>query len=294
MDLDDYIVQIFCEVDDFMKENFPGRSLRKRGPLPELRDSEVLTMEIVGESLGLETDKKLFWFFKRFYAHFFPDLTTRVTFLRQAANLWKVKDSLFHHLSGPFQDTTFIMDSMPLHACRFVRAKRSRLFKGLAAFGKELGSQTFYGFRLHVKINSIGMVQTFNLAPGNVADIRMVHELAENDSGLLVCDRAYLSQPLKEELKRTQNLELSVPITKYGKPSDLSPAVGKYRKRIRRKVETVFSQWTHYFHIKKIWAKDLWHLTSRILRKILAHTFSIIYCLRQGLNPLRFSELLPC
>lgn len=292
MDLDDYIVQVFYKVDNFMNENFPGRSLRERGPLPELRDSEVLTMEIIGESLGFETDKKLFWFFKSFYSHFFPKLTTRVTFLRQAANLWKIKEKLFRCLAQQYQDPLCILDSIPLYVCRFTRAKRAKTFKGLAAFGKELGSQTFYGFRLHVKINSMGMVQTFDLAPGNIADIRLVPELTENDSGLLVCDRAYLSKSLAEKLKASQNLELSVPITKNGKPSELPAQVAKFRKTIRRKVETVFSQWAHYFQIKKIWARDLWHLTSRILRKILAHTYSVIFCLKQGLGPLDFSKLL--
>jgi hypothetical protein len=36
-----------------MKEDFPEQDLHKRGPLPELRDSEFLTMEIVGENPGL-------------------------------------------------------------------------------------------------------------------------------------------------------------------------------------------------------------------------------------------------
>ncbi|MFA5167551.1 MAG: hypothetical protein WC530_03360 [Candidatus Omnitrophota bacterium] len=69
------------------------------------------------------------------------------------------------------------MDSIPRYACRFVRAKS---FKRLSAFGKELGLQTFHGFRPHVKINSIEMVQ----------------ELTGSDSELLVCDRDYFSQPL--------------------------------------------------------------------------------------------------
>ena len=90
MELDDYIVQIFCEIDDFMKQRFPARSLRERGPLPLLVDSEVLTMEIVGENLSLETNKAVFTFFKRFYTSFFPRLTNRVAFLRQAANLGRV------------------------------------------------------------------------------------------------------------------------------------------------------------------------------------------------------------
>lgn len=69
MNLNDFIVNIFCKVDDFMKQNFPKRTLRQRGPSPQLAGSEVLMMEIAGEFLGLDTDKKIFQFFKiRFLA----------------------------------------------------------------------------------------------------------------------------------------------------------------------------------------------------------------------------------
>ena len=51
MDLDSFIVMVYCEVDTIIKEQFPTRSLRHRGPLPRLSDSEVITMEIVGEYL---------------------------------------------------------------------------------------------------------------------------------------------------------------------------------------------------------------------------------------------------
>ncbi len=88
MNLDNFIVNIFCETDDFMKKYFPERTLRSRGPIPQMADSEVLTMEIVGEMLGLDTDKDIFGFFKRFYRNYFPKLSCRVTFIRQSDLLW--------------------------------------------------------------------------------------------------------------------------------------------------------------------------------------------------------------
>ncbi len=43
-------------------------------------------------------------------------------------------------------------------------------------------------------------------------------------------------------------------------------------KQIRRLIETVGNQLINNLHVKKVWAHDLWHLTNRIRRKILAHT----------------------
>ena len=290
MNLDDFIVNIFCETDNFMEKSFHPRMLRTRGPMPQLVDSEVLTMETVGEILGLDKDKTIFEFFKRFYRHYFPNLTCRVTFARQAAKLWAVKQSLFKHIAERFRDTVVVLDSFPIGVCRFARAKGSKLFKGIANYGKELGKQTFYGFKLHVKINSIGMIQSFDLTPANIHDICMVRELTDGDAGLLLGDRAYVSQSLKTELLESQGLELSVP-TKYGQHSELNPTQLRVRKRVRRLIETVGSQLTN-LHIKKIWARDLWHLTNRICRKILAHTFCVLFCVREGIKPLSFSKLI--
>ena len=291
MNLDDFIVNIFCETDDFMKKFFPTRTLRTRGPQPQITDSEVLTMEIVGEMLGFDTDKDIFGFFRDFYAHYFPRLTSRVSFVRHAANLWLVKKSLFEHIARRFKDVIAVIDSFPIPACRFARARFCKLFKGIAAYGKELGNQTFYGFRLHVKINSLGMIQAFELAGANVHDIRMLPELTEADKGMLLADRAYLSEPLKRQLFEQQGLELSVP-TKYGEPTKLKKAELGRRKRLRRSVETVGSQLVHDLHLKKVWARDLWHLANRICRKILAHTFSVMLCIREHLSPLSLKKLI--
>ena len=56
MDLNTFIVAVFCLIDDRIAEF--GR-LRGRGPAPTLCDSEVLTIEVVGEFLGLDEDTEL-------------------------------------------------------------------------------------------------------------------------------------------------------------------------------------------------------------------------------------------
>ena len=291
MNLNDFIVNVFCETDDFMKKFFPDRTLRTRGPLPQLADSEVLTIEIVGEILGFDTDKKILNFFKNFYRHYFPNLASRANFVRHTANLWWVKQRLFEYIAEGFKDIILVLDSFPMPVCRFARARFCKLFKGLATYGKELGNQTFYGFRLHLKINSVGMIQGFDLAAANVHDIKMLPELTASDRGLLLGDRAYLSEPLRQELLAKQALELSVP-TKYGEPTKLDAGQLRFRKRIRRLIETVGSQLCQRFFMKKVWARDLWHLTNRICRKILAHTFCVLFCLREGVSPLNFSKLI--
>ncbi len=84
MDLSTFIISVFCLIDDRLK----GRRVRQRGPVPKLSDAEVLTIEIIGEFLGLDTDKGIYSFFQRHYAEWFPalgEVHRTTTFARQAA-----------------------------------------------------------------------------------------------------------------------------------------------------------------------------------------------------------------
>jgi len=58
------------------KKKKKKKKLRGRGPEPTLSDSEVLmTMEIVGELLGIDAEKGLYAYFKRHYhQEWFPAL----------------------------------------------------------------------------------------------------------------------------------------------------------------------------------------------------------------------------
>ena len=60
----------------------------------------------------------------------------------------------------------------------------------------------------------------------------------------------------------------------------------------RRRVETVLSQLVERFRAKRTWARDLWHLCSRWLRKVLAHTIGVLLCQQEGLPDLHLSRVL--
>lgn len=291
MDLNIFIISVFCLIDDHIKTL--GR-LRERGPAPTLCDSEVLTIEAVGEFLGLDEDTKLFAYFRRHYAHFFPNLRSvhRTTFCRQAANLWKVKERLWQEILAqiPHDSTFAICDSMPLPACLFARAYRCRRFKGEAAFGKDtLLRQTFYGFRLHVRISWPGLITHFSVAPANAHELSLVPEIVEGTSGLLIGDRNYHSPKTKEELS-DMDIELVAPYS--SKKRDPNPKRSAFLSRLRYRIDTVFSQLTGRYCIKRVWARDMWHLASRLLRKVLSHTVAFLLNHRVGNQPLQLSKLL--
>lgn len=96
--LDELIITVFCGVETVFEEVTAGIKLRACGFAPRLSDSEVIALEIVGEVLGHDGDEAIWSYFKRHWAAWFPGLGDRGTFVRQAANLWRIKPWLHERL----------------------------------------------------------------------------------------------------------------------------------------------------------------------------------------------------
>ena len=289
MDLSTLITTVFCLSDDWLKD----KKLRKRGPRPKLADIEVLTIEVVGEFLQIDTDRGLYEYFRRHYSDLFPALGKlhRTTFTRQAANLWSVKERFWQHLleKSRLDPELSLVDSFPVPVCRFARAYRCRRLPEESAFGRdEMVKQTFYGLRAHLRICWPGFIVAADLAPANVHDLHVGEQLLEGVEGWALADGNYRSASLIERLSQA-GLHLLAPPRSSEKEQSPWP---RFLVQKRRRIETVIGQLTERYNAKKVWAMDRWHLVNRWLRKILSHTFAVYLCQQLGLSPLRFSELL--
>ena len=293
MSIDDFIISVFCLIDDELEKILRGKKLRQRGPGPGLRDSEVITIEIVGEFLGMDCDKTIWEYFKRHWAHFFPKIPDRSNFARQAANLHVVKRLLQESLAtnlNSFNDTLHIIDGLPIPICKFARAHFSHIFKGEVAYGYcATKKERYYGFRGHIVISSIGVITGATFTKANVDERDACPELVEKIKGLLLGDKGYIRPELQDQLKK-QGLNLETPLRENMK--DKRPKVFlRWMVGTRRLIETVIGQLVERFHIEKVRARDLWHQFSRFWRKLLAHTVSIKLSLGIKNEPLQFEHL---
>jgi hypothetical protein len=297
VDLESFTIAVLCLIEELLDElqaDPDWTRVRTRGPAPLLADSAVLTMEVVGELLGLDQDVAIYDYFRRHHPGWFPALgrVHRTTFARHAANLWAVKERLWGVLLAwvPHDPSLSFVDSVPVPVCRFGRAYGCSRFRGQAAFGYDHGSKaTFYGFRDHLRICWPGVVRAVSVAPANVHDTDLVPELVEGAVGQVIGDRNYWDPKLTAELAPA-GIALLAPFKK--RASDPDPAGSKRLTRVRWRIETVAAQLVERFHLKRIWARDAWHLTSRLLRKVLSHTIAVFLCLERGSPPLSFAQLL--
>ena len=295
MNLDDFIITCFCLLDELVPQATKGKRLRERGPMPKLSDSEVITMEVVATYLGLSQDQEVFDYFRRHYCHFFPALgqVARTTFVRQAANLWAVKERLWCWLRDElisYDERMSIVDSVPLPVCRFARAPWCVRFRGQASYGKDHADrQTFYGFRVHAQLSWPGLLTRVFLAPANEADGEIVPLLLEGTTGVVLGDRNYWLPDLQAFL-RTKGIVLQAPFRKAHAPQAAayqSPVLG----RVRYLIDTVFGQLTDRCQMKRVWARDLWHLRNRLLRCILMHTVCFFLNQQEAAPSLQFDRL---
>ena len=290
MNREDFIISVFCLVSDWMKKS--NLKLRQRGPRPALGDDEVLTMEIVGEFFGIDTDKGIHGYFSSHWLHFFPSIGDRSAFARHSANLWKIKLDLQKYLAGKlraFSDDFHIVDGFPIPLCNFRRANFSKLFKGEASYGYcAAKNKTYYGFKGHLLISLEGVITGITITGANVDEREAALDFADEIQGFLLGDKGYLGK--KAEFSK-YGIKLETPLRSNMK--DSRPFWGiRLINNKRRKVETVIGQLTERFNIQKIRARDLWHLSSRIGRKILAHTVGVFLNRERKKPHLGFADLL--
>ena len=92
--------------------------------------------------------------------------------------------------------------------------------------------------------------------------------------GMLLGDKGFIRPILKEDLAR-QGIDLHTPLRSNMKDSRPHSFMRR-AARTRPLVETVIGQLCERFEIERNRARDLWHLVSRLYRKVAAHTLCVL------------------
>ena len=289
MPIDEFIITVFCWVELGLEKVTAGVKLRTRGFAPRLSDSEVITMEIVGEFLGYDGDEAIWEYFKQHWAAWFPGLGDRSTFVRQAANLWRVKQLLHEQLLmelGARTADCHIIDGFPIKVCQRVRAPRSQNLKGEADYGYcAAKDEYYYGLKANLLIDPRGVVVGITITAANVDERDSAGDVLQAIAGVLLGDKGYIRPQFKADCEAV-GIDLQTPVRK----NMIEPRPSwwlKLLRRVRKRVETVISQLEQRFGLAKTRARDAWHLTNQVTRKLLAHTVGVWLNIQQGREPLQ-------
>jgi hypothetical protein len=190
---------------------------------------------------------------------------------------------------NPGENNLYIVDGFPIPICHFARAKKGKLFKREAGYGRcPSKEQVYFRFKGSSFDHSNGLTTSFLLTPANIE----VHSkgLTRGFKELIIGDKGFISQSLKDRLK-FRGIDLQTPLKKNMKNTRDSKFVVKI-KSIRRLVETVIGQFNDRLNIARIRVKDTWHLVACLSRKTLTHTIGVF--LNKQLNRpfIKFDDLL--
>lgn len=289
VDLEMLFIIVFVLIDDIYREIVPECVLSRPGPDPQLSDSEVVTISLVGE-MFFDSETSWLDFVYRNYRYLFPNLNERSRFHRRNKDLWMVKNLIrcrtLEKLNTPFE-RYYLVDSMPVPICKYVRSKRCRFFLGEVdkdmMFGVcESKEEKIYGFKLHLLITVEGIIVNFTIAPAAPHDLTLVSEVLEAFNNIVVgADKGYLSKALQEALKQIQKIILITP-KRVNQAEKNTEAEKWFLARYRKMIETVNSLLSEQFHITRTRARKLWGLFSKIISKITSLTLCSYINKRMG------------
>ena len=294
MSLEDFIITVFCFVAENFDQVFKDQKLRSRGFKPKLSDVEVISMEIIAEFLRIDTDKGIWLYFKSHWHAWFPALGSRSNFVRQASNLWRVKQMIQSNIAKQLNaenDILHMADGFPLPIFKFKRSHFSRIFKGVAAYGYCASkAETYYGFKGNLVINSAGAISNLTFTPANIDERESLWDIVGNIKGLLIADKGLIGVDFQQQLHSETGVNLQTPL-RNNMDDPRGKDASSWLISTRRLVETVIGQLTERFNIERNWARDLWHFTNRIARKVLSHTLAIFVSKMMGHQSLQFDNL---
>ena len=273
MGADTKLIAVYLWVCDRLDRIVGGARLRQRGFEPKLSDAEVLTMEIVGELLGLRSDAAIWRYFKDHWWPWFPGLGSASNFAKQCANLHGVKQALLAE-SFMSHDDVHRIDGFPVPVCHIARAHRSRAYRGEAAYGYCASKDEHYdGFKGHLIIDRSGRIVHVTLTAANIDERQVLPNLFGVIAGWLLADKGYLGQQGRAEAA-AHGLHLVTPVrSNMNDPHD--PKLMAWFMTVRRRVETAIGQLVEDFSFCHTRTHDLWHLTGRLARKLLAYNLSL-------------------
>lgn len=245
--MEEQIITIFCLCDDLLK------ALEiKEDPQIKMNNAEVMTVALTAASFFSGNFEKSREFL---YEHgYIPNMLSKSQFNRRLHAIGEyVWQSLVFILSEAFkqtnEDNEYIIDSFPVPVCDNIRIRRSKIYQGEEYRGYIPSKRRyFYGIRVHMIISKTGKPIEFILAPGSHNDAKIFKQfnfdLPENS--VVYGDKSYNNYSFEDMLKEAIKIILK-PIRKKNSKRPFEPWICYLQSKIRKQIETTFSQITHFF-----------------------------------------------
>ena len=251
-------------------------NISRPGVVPRFCDLEVIALSLTAESMELDSECYLFAKLEEY-----RDKMTNLISRRQyngrrkftAELCEKIRKRMVTKIDGG--EDVFIIDSKPVKVCQLARGKRNMMGKTCIGKAPNFGycaSQAMYyfGYKLHAVCGVSGVIHSYDLTQASVHDINYLNDVQQDYFNCtIIGDRGYINVELQLNLFETAHISLEVPYRCNQK--DWKPFYKPFGKA-RKRIETIFSQFTDQFNIMRNYAKDWLGFFTRIISKVSALT----------------------
>ncbi len=252
-------------------------NFKRRGVIPRFSDVEVISLSLTAESLGIDSENYLFSKLLTEYSHDFINLISRRQYNDRRKLLFeqteRVRKLMAERLNK--QADVFAIDSMPLEICKIAREQRNKMGKESECHAPDKGycaaqKKYYYGYKLHSVCSAAGVIQSLDLTKASVHDIHYLKDVKELFSNCIITgDKGYIGRQQQINLFETAGIKLEVPLR--SNQLEQKPTMW-ILKKVRKRIETVFSQLCDQFMIQRNYAKSFTGFKCRILAKITGFT----------------------
>ena len=259
----------------------------------KLSNLELVALNLTAEYLSINTELQLFRVIKG--TELEPKIERSVYNKRKRA-LCSYLEVIRKCLTEKFTEFTdvFVVDSTPLPICKISRAKRSGICSTSTIFPNfgycAAQKSRYFGYKLHAVCDKNGIFHSFDLTPASVHDVNYLTDLKHNlKNCTLIGDRGYISDDYQLDLFNTSNIKLAVPMRKN--QGDFV-AFSFTKSKIRKRIETAFSQLNGQFMLHLNFAKTFEGFVTRIVSKITAFTmiqYLNFFVFKRSLNKIKIN-----
>jgi hypothetical protein len=177
IDLDAFLVLVYCLVDELYRSKYAALKPRRRGHKPELSDSEVLTLAILCQWQRSRSENRFVGYVLKHWQGYFPRMLTQGAFNRRVRDLAGVLCHLgpeVAKLTESYLNSSAayeVIDGVPVPLMRRCRGSKHRLFGPEASIGRG-GSdrEWYYGVKLLLAVSPEGQVTGFVFGPANTEE----------------------------------------------------------------------------------------------------------------------------
>jgi hypothetical protein len=249
----------------------------RRGTRPRFSDIEVIALSFTAECLSIDSENYLFSKLNKEYKTEFKNMISRRQYNDRRKLLFEKTERVRKLMSEQLNRhaDVFAIDSMPIEICKLSREKRNKMGKESIHHSPDKGycasqKKYFYGYKLHSVCSAAGVIESLDLTKASVHDVHYLKDVKELFSNCIITgDKGYIGRQHQINLFETAAIQLEVPLRNNQK--EQKPVV-RILKKVRKRIETVFSQLCDQFMIQRNYAKSFTGFKCRILAKITGFT----------------------